>query len=421
MKKITIGLLSASLVSGLIIGANNLYATDFTGQEDKYIELCKSASLSANDQETCKEFNDYLKNKNNDLQDDISNTKDDVAESKNTLDELETDLANIKDDISSKETEISYLETSITNLETQIADKEDELRERMYSMQSYVNTNFYIDFIFSASNFTDMLSRMDSLDELTSYDKELIASLLTDKEDLVSQQDTMNTAIANLEAKHSDQETLQNQYLALYQEQNADLIAKEKESLENNNATEEIDDNLAALAAASKESEVGGVTEATPPANPTPPSTGGSEGGGGTGGESGGSATPGNSGNYQTGLAIANAALTKQGSPYGWGHNGPNSFDCSGLVYWAHNQAGVGLGRTTAAGYSSAGTAVSYNDLQAGDVITFKTIPSYVSHIGIYIGNGMMVHAPTFGIPVQVVSITSSYWQGCYYNARRLY
>lgn len=430
MKKLTIGLLSSSLLLGLVISANTSYATDFVGQEDKYISLCKSTRLSKNDQDTCKEFNDYLKNKNDDLKGQISETKTKVDDSKTTLDQLDQELTTIKDQIASKESEITYLETSITNLETSISEKELEIKDRMYAMQSYVNTNFYMDFVFSSSNFTDMLSRMDSVDELTAYDKTLIASLLTDKQELITQQETMAVAKTNLLSQQSSQETLQSQYLALYQEQNANLIAQEKESMQNSDASEEIDDNLAALAAASKQSEVSGVGQATPPTNPTPPSTGGTGNSGGTtGGNSGGTtegntqepATPGDAGNYQVGLQIANMALSKQGSPYGWGSNGPNMFDCSGLVYWAHNQAGVKLGRTTAAGYSSAGKAVSYNELQAGDVITFRTDPTYISHIGIYIGNGMMVHAPTFGIPVQVVNINTKYWQNCYNNARRLY
>ena len=129
---------------------------------------------------------------------------------------------------------------------------------------------------------------------------------------------------------------------------------------------------------------------------------------------------PGN-GSTATGVSIANAALSKQGSRYYWGATGPTYFDCSGLVYWAHNQAGIKLGRTTAAGYANSGKAVAYSQLQVGDVITFD-YGRGVAHIGIYIGNGQMVHASgkgstTFGqYADQCVKVTSIAPGSYFYN-----
>ena len=80
-----------------------------------------------------------------------------------------------------------------------------------------------------------------------------------------------------------------------------------------------------------------------------------------SGGGGGGSYVPGDS---AVGNAIAQKALTRLGCRYWWGANGPNYFDCSGLVYWAYNQAGVSLGRTTAAGYAGSGKAISRSELQ---------------------------------------------------------
>jgi hypothetical protein len=130
------------------------------------------------------------------------------------------------------------------------------------------------------------------------------------------------------------------------------------------------------------------------------------------------------------GDTIVSKALTQLGEDYVWGGSTPGvGFDCSGLVYWAHREAGAtfndkAIGRTTASVYSTMGVAVAYSDLQPGDVVTFKTdpaTPNTVTHIGIYMGNGNMVHAPTFGMNVQIENINNSYWQTKYYNARRLY
>lgn len=120
---------------------------------------------------------------------------------------------------------------------------------------------------------------------------------------------------------------------------------------------------------------------------------------------------------------IALKALSKRGCPYVWGASGPSSFDCSGLVWWAHAQCGITFGRTDTRGLSSMGTAVSFSNLQPGDVLIFSSNGSYsgIHHTGIYIGNGMMVHAPHSGATVSVVTITSGYYRNQFYTARRLY
>ena len=145
--------------------------------------------------------------------------------------------------------------------------------------------------------------------------------------------------------------------------------------------------------------------------------------------------TPGDSltSSEELGLAIANKALSRQGYMYVWGggHSwssiqNPNwtQFDCSGLVNWSHYQAGVNLGRIHYTGsLINAGTGISRSELQAGDIILFSSNgqASGVHHVGIYIGNNQMVHAPSTGQPVQVANLSYSYWQNEWYTCRRLY
>ncbi|QIV79718.1 peptidoglycan hydrolase RipC [Mycolicibacterium frederiksbergense] len=108
---------------------------------------------------------------------------------------------------------------------------------------------------------------------------------------------------------------------------------------------------------------------------------------------------------------VVQAALTQLGKPYSWGATGPNAFDCSGLIQWAFLQTGRKLPRSSQA-LAEGGTPIAQTDLQPGDIVTFY---SDVSHAGIYIGDGMMVHASTFGTPVKVAPISSS----PFHNARR--
>ncbi|UZJ24771.1 NlpC/P60 family protein [Rhodococcus antarcticus] len=107
-----------------------------------------------------------------------------------------------------------------------------------------------------------------------------------------------------------------------------------------------------------------------------------------------GALTPAGSG---VGGAALQAALSKVGSPYAYGANGPSAFDCSGLVQWSYAQAGMSLPRTTG-GQAGVGTAVSQADLQPGDIVIFYN----GGHDGLYVGNGMVVHAPTEGDVVKV-------------------
>ncbi len=95
--------------------------------------------------------------------------------------------------------------------------------------------------------------------------------------------------------------------------------------------------------------------------------------------------------------AVGNA-MSKIGAPYRWGATGPNAFDCSGLVSWAFKKVGVSLPRTSSA-MSKVGKPVSKADLQPGDLVFFYTP---VSHVGIYVGGGKIVHATNRKHPVKV-------------------
>jgi cell wall-associated NlpC family hydrolase len=112
------------------------------------------------------------------------------------------------------------------------------------------------------------------------------------------------------------------------------------------------------------------------------------------------------------GAIAVQAALTQVGAPYAWGGAAPGGFDCSGLVMWAFQQAGIALPHSSQA-LARGGQPVSLSDLQPGDVLTFY---SDASHAGIYIGDGLMVHSSTYGVPVRVVPMNSS---GPIYDARR--
>ncbi|HYP93361.1 MAG TPA: peptidoglycan hydrolase RipC [Mycobacterium sp.] len=108
---------------------------------------------------------------------------------------------------------------------------------------------------------------------------------------------------------------------------------------------------------------------------------------------------------------VIQAALSRIGSPYVWGGSGPNQFDCSGLVMWSFQQAGISLPHSSQA-LAQGGQPVSRDQMQPGDLVTYY---SDASHVAIYIGDGMMVHASTYGTPVRVAPVDNA----PIYNVRR--
>lgn len=118
--------------------------------------------------------------------------------------------------------------------------------------------------------------------------------------------------------------------------------------------------------------------------------------------------------------AMINEAEKYLGYPYVWGGASPStSFDCSGFVSWVINHSGWNVGRLTANGLLDISTPVSSANARPGDLIFFQGTydTSGASHVGIYVGNGMMIHC---GDPISYASINTSYWQTHFYTFARL-
>ena len=118
--------------------------------------------------------------------------------------------------------------------------------------------------------------------------------------------------------------------------------------------------------------------------------------------------------------AVVELAYKQLGKKYVWGAEGPNTFDCSGLTFYVYKNAlGKTLPRTSIA-QSQYGQYVPKSELQPGDLIFSDTDNNgSVNHVGIYIGNGKMIHAPKTGDVVKISDINSTYYRNVYVTARR--
>ena len=120
---------------------------------------------------------------------------------------------------------------------------------------------------------------------------------------------------------------------------------------------------------------------------------------------------------------VLDFAHQQLGKPYVWGAQGPNSFDCSGLIYYVYkNAANITLPRTSVE-QSKFGTTVSKSNLKAGDLVFFDTNGpnnGAVSHVGIYAGGGQLIHASSSNKKIVKVNMETSYWNNTYVVAKRV-
>ena len=133
------------------------------------------------------------------------------------------------------------------------------------------------------------------------------------------------------------------------------------------------------------------------------------------------------SGSSELGAAAAAMAKSLLGKRYVSGGAGPNSFDCSGLMYYIYKQLGHPISRGSSSQYYNSGYFVSLNAMQPGDLIFFfdrrfdssgGTLPT--THVGMYVGNGQFIHASTTSYRVQYDSVYGSYYTPYIVGAKRI-
>ena len=389
IKKYLVGVITGALLVSMTYSIQQVDAIDFSKDEEKYMKICSSGQLTDSNKSTCESFNKYLKNKNKELASQLAKQKKTASDTKLTLDSVQKKLNSINNDIATKEKEIQYVETVIKNTQKEIDDNNQQIKDRMYVMQSYMNDNSIIDYIFSADSFTDLFTRIEGFNDLTFNDKQLISQMLENKKNIEKQKKTLDSAKKVLESQKAQQAVVQAQYSQLLEEQRKNIAATQTALYDYGSATASLS------AAIDKFNEEAKKEDTTPPSNskPVPPASNNS-------GNNNSNNNPNNNNDSsnissdELGYKIYQIAYSKLGCRYYWGASGPDYFDCSGLVYYCLKNAGVNTYRTTAAEYSKKWTAVSWGNSKTGDLVCFGS-PAY--HIGIVIlnadGTRSVIHA----------------------------
>ncbi|WP_333776270.1 C40 family peptidase [Streptomyces sp. IBSBF 3136] len=249
----------------------------------------------------------------------------------------------------------------------------------------------------------DYFDRTQLMNRLTSRQKGMVDDYVTAQAATLKTRRKAVTSLKSLTRSQNDLKTAKStvqEKLSAARKLLSTLTAQEKERLA---AIERQKRQEAARKAAELARKQAAAAQAAKQQGPSTSSGSSSDSGSGTSsGSSSGSGTSTSDSTYAAKAAKAlDFARAQIGKPYVWGATGPGSYDCSGLTSAAWKAAGVTLPRTT---YDQvdAGTTVSLTDAQPGDLVFFY---DDISHVGIYIGNGMMIHAPKPGAYVREESI----------------
>lgn len=363
-----------------------------------------------------------LNNKISDIQGQIYNLNEKIAPLAEDVQKKQEEMESIKSEIENTKKEI---EASKVELEEQ----EEVLGKRLRELYKSGGQGSYITLLFSAESFSDLISKIDSASRLINIDKKIVKDLTDKQEELdekvVSLQDKSNEiaklteetnkALAEFEDKKKEQEELiatvkeeQSKFDAEYLSvAERSLVDPQLSILGSSNDLESLKSAISQLRSIRDNQlksptvieEVNNAIESAKvkveelqaqQAAANIPNRGSSS--------------------SATGNAIVDFAYTLIGKPYVYGAEGPNAFDCSGFTSYVYRHAaGVEISRTTWTQYGQ-GVAVSYGELQPGDLVFTYDL----GHVGIYVGGGQYIHAPQPGEGVKVSTI-----QG-FYGARRI-
>jgi peptidoglycan DL-endopeptidase CwlO len=339
-------------------------------------------------------LSDKLKNQKNQLEE----QKNAYNQAQNNVDDIEASIEKLDSDIEKMYAEVDKAKVKIGETEQQIEkttkdiqvaednikEEEDLFNSRMRSM--YMNgVDSYLEVLLNSEGLEDLISRVENIKKIVEYDNKIIGELTDKKSEIENQKVALETEKTKLLLLKTDNEHKIDKLKEKKQEQNG-LIAEAKKQEELYSS--KLSDAQSIVNATMR--QIQQIRDNAPKYTP-----------------SRGSAS-------LSSDAVVAYASNFLGTPYVWGANGPESFDCSGFVRYVYSHFGVSLSRTTYTQINE-GSYVSRDDLQPGDLVFFGS-GSDPHHVGMYVGNNSYIHAPRTGDVVKVSPLTRS----DYLTARRV-
>lgn len=321
--------------------------------------------------------------------------EDQVSSLQTQLTDLMNKLGQLEEDLIAKGEEITKAQEDLKEAEELEKKQYEDMKLRIKFMYEEGDTSA-VEALITSKNFSDLVNNAEYVQNVHDYDRDKLDEYVETKNKIADLKST-------LEEEKTSLEGMQSEYEAKEEELSTTIETKQAEIADFDSQIQAAAEAAAAAAEAERQRQ---LQEQSAAGN----DGGGSSGGGAAGGGNSGSSSQlgyTGSGNTSTAQAIVSAAYTQLGVPYVWGGTSPGSgLDCSGLTQYCHRVAGISIGRTSQV-QGGGGKAVS--SPQPGDLVC------YGSHIGIYIGNGQMIHAPRTGDVVKVADVYGSPWYRRYW------
>jgi peptidoglycan DL-endopeptidase CwlO len=311
------------------------------------------------------------------------------------------DLANVK--LDRIRADLKTNSQHLTIARTSLKAAQTHLSERLVSLYKNGSDGGTIEVLLGAKSIDDLLNRLDAVDRVSEQDARVLREVKSFRAQVIERKAKLERAqrsqVHVVADKASQRRSIESQLgerqrlLSTIKDQIASLEAAEQRRQERLAAQAQARFRAAQQARAPQQAAPlpQPSTQSDSPAEAIAPAPDARYGG------------------------VVGIAMQYLGVPYVWGGASPSGFDCSGFSMYVFAQIGVSLPHHAASQYGM-GTAVSRDQLQAGDLVFFNGL----GHMGIYIGGGQFIHAPHTGDVVKISSLSDSWYAATYVGARRL-